>query len=227
MGTISKVKANYLFWLGRYAERVFSTIEFLNEYYDQGIDRSPDGCKDFCTKLGITYHYASKSEFLTSMISDTTEPYSLIRALESAHDNAIMLRDELGSRSLSFIQLAKNDLDACIAKRCRSFDLTKVTDDILGFWGCADDAILIDTIRDIIKSGKYTERIDLYVRFGKQTSLIRTEVARLERYARHLPQTFDPYHLTILTSGAANLPQGGSQMLRAIPGIFNPGGRDQ
>ena len=38
---ISANKANRLYWLGRYTERVYLSLHFLRRYYDQMIDGHP------------------------------------------------------------------------------------------------------------------------------------------------------------------------------------------
>ena len=55
MGIISIEKTNHLFWLGRYCERVFTTLKVFRKYYDTMIDGSQSDYQIFClTKQ--TYH---------------------------------------------------------------------------------------------------------------------------------------------------------------------------
>lgn len=40
--TISAMKANRLYWLGRYTERVYTSLHFLRRCYDRMIDGQPE-----------------------------------------------------------------------------------------------------------------------------------------------------------------------------------------
>ena len=44
--------------------------------------------------------------------------------------------------------------------------MQKVIDNLLAFYGIVDDQIDSENIRNIIKSGKRIERIDIYARLG-------------------------------------------------------------
>ena len=54
-----------------------------------------------------------------------------------------------------------------------------MTDNIVAFWGMADDAIDESQIRNMIKVGKLVERIDLYARLKEPPGKIRREARRL------------------------------------------------
>ena len=53
MGIISLEKINHLYWLGRYTERVFTTIKSFEGYYDRMIDQDETAYQDFCRRLNI------------------------------------------------------------------------------------------------------------------------------------------------------------------------------
>jgi hypothetical protein len=55
-----------------------------------------------------------------------------------------------------------------------------VEDNILAFWGISDDFINDDVIRNIIKTGKRVERIDLYARLKMDRAMLRREFDKLE-----------------------------------------------
>jgi hypothetical protein len=57
--------------------------------------------------------------------------------------------------------------------------LQQILDDILAFWGLADDMIPDENIRNIIKTGKRVERLDLYARLKRPRTDILREVSRL------------------------------------------------
>ena len=54
-----------------------------------------------------------------------------------------------------------------------------MTDNILAFWGIADDRIDSEQVRNIIKTGKRIERIDLYARLGVSRTELEREILRL------------------------------------------------
>ena len=68
MGIISIKSTDNLFWLGRYVERVFTTLRVFSEYYDKMIDKDENAYIDFCNKLGIENTYSYKQEFITKYL---------------------------------------------------------------------------------------------------------------------------------------------------------------
>ena len=53
MGTITLSKQNRLFWLGRYSERVYTTVQYMLDLYDKLIENDKIDYAGFCQKLGI------------------------------------------------------------------------------------------------------------------------------------------------------------------------------
>ena len=53
MGIVSVEKVNHLFWLGRYTERVFTTLKTFDRYFDVMLDQEPDIYQKFCRRLAI------------------------------------------------------------------------------------------------------------------------------------------------------------------------------
>lgn len=186
MDNISIKKANYLYWLGRYTERAYTMINYLRKFYDDMVDKDENLYLDFCNRLGIKEKYTDKNEFIKSIITDTEKNFSIVFSLDKAYDNAIVLRDILTSKTLSYIQLASNDLSRCMAKECRMLDLQHVTDNLIAFWGAVDDYIIDDNVRDLIKAGKYAERVELYKRFNEKSSVVYVAAKRFSRYVKHL-----------------------------------------
>lgn len=44
---------NRLFWLGRYSERVYTTIQFMLEKYDKMLDDQDVDYPSFCRRIGV------------------------------------------------------------------------------------------------------------------------------------------------------------------------------
>lgn len=179
MGIISIEQADRLYWLGRYTERVNTTIKMFSRSFDSMIDGISDSYDEFCKLIDIPNVYADKDDFNKNYPFDDSNPNSILSNLNRAYDNAIVLRESIGSETLSYIQLAIYEMHSAKESESPLIGLQKVMDCLLAFWGIADDVIDDFRIRNIIKAGKRIERIDLYARLGAGgTELIR-EVNRM------------------------------------------------
>ncbi len=179
MGIISVEQADHLYWLGRYTERVYTTLRFYSKSYDAMIDEKIDSYQKFCASIDIPNIYASREDFLRRYPFDAANPDSIISNLNRAYDNAIVLRESIGSEALSYIQLAIYDMNKAAVSKAPLVELQYLTDRILAFWGIADDQIDSEQIRNIIKAGKRIERIDLYARLGVTPRELLREVHRM------------------------------------------------
>lgn len=185
MGIISVTQADQLYWLGRYSERVYTTLRLYSNSYDNMIDEIVDSYAEFCKMLDIPNIYASKEDFKEKYPFDEKNPDSILSNLNRAYDNAIVLREEIGSEALSYIQLAIYDMQKAKVSRAPLIEMQRVIDNILAFWGIVDDSIDSEHVRNIIKTGKRMERLDLYARLGIERRELVREVHRLEpRIAR-------------------------------------------
>lgn len=179
MGIISLEQTNRLYWLGRYSERVYTTIRLYAKCYDDMIDDIGENYEDFCRMLEIPNIYQNKEDFNQRYGFDETDPNSILSNLMRAYDNAIVLREELGSETLSYIQLAIYAINKAKISRAPLLELQNVEDNILAFWGIADDFIESETTRNIIKAGKRIERIDLYARLKIGAKELKSELHRM------------------------------------------------
>ncbi|MBO5030528.1 MAG: alpha-E domain-containing protein [Lachnospiraceae bacterium] len=180
MGIISLEQTNRLYWLGRYSERVYTTIRLYSKCYDDMIDDIGDNYGDFCKMLEIPNIYTDKEDFNARYGFDENDPNSILSNLMRAYDNAIVLREEIGSETLSYIQLAIYAINKAKISRAPLLELQNVEDNILAFWGIADDFIDSETTRNIIKTGKRIERIDLYGRLKIGSKELKREFHRME-----------------------------------------------
>lgn len=96
-----------------------------------------------------------------------------------AYDNAIELRDMIGSEALSYIQLAIYGMNRARQSEAPLVEMQKINDNILAFWGITDDMMDDEKSRNTIKVGKRVERIDLYGRLKLSEKEMRREVHRL------------------------------------------------
>ena len=179
MGIISVEQVDHLYWLGRYTERVYTTLKIYSESFDRMIDESEDSYQKYCDSLDIPNIYESKEDFLKRYPFDISVPDSIISNLNRAYDNAIVLRETIGSEALSYIQLSIYAMNNASVSDAPLIDLQQIMDDLLSFWGLVDDQIDSDQIRNIIKAGKRIERIDLYARLEVEKPRLVREVRRM------------------------------------------------
>jgi uncharacterized alpha-E superfamily protein len=179
MGIISLEQTNRLYWLGRYTERVYTTIRLYSKCYDEMIDDIDESYEDFCRMLEIPNIYDNKEDFNKHYPFDENNENSIHSNLIRAYDNAIVLREEIGSETLSYIQLAIYAMNKAKISRAPLLELQNVEDNILAFWGISDDYIGNDVIRNIIKTGKRVERIDLYARLKMDIDSLKREFEKL------------------------------------------------
>lgn len=179
MGVKSLEKTDRLYWLGRYSERVYTTIKLYGKRFDSLIEEGSDEYDEFCQSLDIPNIYASVEDFRKTYAFGKEDPNSIYSNLIRAYDNAIELREEIGSDTLSYIQMAVYELNKAAASDSPLIEFQNIIDDILAFWGIVDDQIESEETRNIIKVGKRVERIDLYGRLKvDRVSMVR-EVHRI------------------------------------------------
>lgn len=191
MGIISVEQADHLYWLGRYTERVYTTLRFYSKSYDTMIDEKIDSYQKFCESIDIPNIYTSREDFIRRYPFDAANPDSIVSNLNRAYDNAIVLRESIGSEALSYIQLAIYDMNKASVSKAPLIELQYLVDHILAFWGIADDQIDSEQIRNIIKAGKRIERIDLYARLGVAQKELQREVHRMIPRVERSGLTFD------------------------------------
>ena len=179
MGIISVEHTDRLYWLGRYSERVYTTIKLFEKYFDSMIELHDDEYARFCESQDIPNIYSSIDDFSKRYCFDKEDTNSIFSNLIRAYDNAIVLREEIGSETLAYIQLAVYEMNKAAVSDAPLLNLQRVSDNIVAFWGIADDSIDNDNVRNLIKLGKRIERIDIYSRLKLDGDLLRREMNRL------------------------------------------------
>ena len=160
---LSQENRNRLYWLGRYTERVYTTLKYFAREFDAMIDSSKEQREDFAQRYCFSHD----------------EPDSVYSSLMKAYDNAIELREEIGSDTFSYIQMSVYEMNRAKESDAPLIQLQKVADNIAAFWGMADDIIYDEKVRSIIKLGKRIERVDLFARLNAGNEDIKREVRRL------------------------------------------------
>ncbi len=202
MGTISIEHGDRLFWLGRYTERVFTTLKSLERVYDMTLDGNADCYKQYLSAFGLS-DCGDADTFFRSYIFDKKKPGSVAHSLERAYDNGIVLREEISTEALSFLQMAMDKLEkSSESTQGLLLALLPMEDILFGFWGCISDYIYDREILTIIRCGKSVERLDLYLRLKYPWRMINLEFERLCRHLQNVPKN-SPYryntkHLSVL-----------------------------
>ncbi len=174
-GTISAAKANRLYWLGRYAERTYLNLHLLRKYYDKTIDGAQTEYEDYFNKLDIAVEPGKMHEFFIQQMYDTKNPTSIISDIERANDNAIVLREEITSETLSYIQLSRCVMQESGEKQESNITaLQPVTDYLLAFWGSLEERLSNLYAINILHAGRLLEGLDMHIRFEYPLAKIRT-----------------------------------------------------
>ena len=173
-----------VYWLGRYSERVLTTLRIFMDVYDFNIDGDFD-YKDYCTKLDIYDGFDSLKDFCQRYPFDTGYASSIICSMTRAYDNAVMLREVIGTDALSYIELALNSLKDAQYSRAPALLFQKTIDYIMAFKGCVSDTIIDRNVRNIIVSGNGIERLDMYLRLDLNQDKILFECQRLAQALVH------------------------------------------
>ena len=118
------------------------------------IDQDGYAYNDFCSKMGVQNYYLSGEHFITSYLYDSDNQDSIINMLEKVNDNAILLREEIMSETLSYIQMSIFFMKKAKEDGFMLSELQSVTDYMLAFWGSVDERINDAETRKIIKFGK-------------------------------------------------------------------------
>lgn len=191
MGTLSLTKAGRLFWLGRYTERVFTSLKESKVIYDATVDGTEADYIDYCARLGIPNVYTSTANFCRDYLADRNNPCSLVSVLGFAYDNAIVLRETIGTETFSYIQLACNAMDRAIAGNVPELDLQEVLDYILAFRGSAEYSLMDETSRTILRTGANVEHLSLALRLGHDKETCRMDCRRLLNRLYKIPLETD------------------------------------
>ena len=190
---------NRLFWLGRYSERVYTTIQVMLEQCDQLIDGAAPDYKELCKKLGISCDYADAEDFCRRFLFDAASPVSVTSNVENMLGNGMVLREIVSTPTLAYLQMAHNAMELASQSDGAGIQLQWVLDDIMAFRGSMDDAVENEKARNIVKAGELVERVSLMIRLGWHLENLDRELRKLmsRLYKTHL--TTDEAALDVLT----------------------------
>lgn len=180
--TISPAKAHHLYWLGRYAERVSAQMHFLRHYYDLCLDEGhEDAIHQYCSKLNLPICTRDRDAFLVEHLFGD-QCGSLRHTLNCLNDNSIVLREELTTNTIAYVNLCVATLKHSDHRKDVNINsLQPISDYILAFWGSVLQHVTNGATLDMLFIGKRIEFIDMYSRFGEKHSRLAAEWRNMDR----------------------------------------------
>ncbi len=178
MGTVTLNKNNRLYWLGRYAERVYQDVESIRDMLDSAIDNDPDFSK-ICRKIGVYNDFISVEDFCHRCCFNANIQESVMYAAHAMIGNGMVLREVIGSQTLSYLQMAVIAVEAARDSHSPAVAFQWVLDDIMAFRGCYSELVASQVVRNIIKSGASVERIGAMVKTGMGGPALEYEIEKL------------------------------------------------
>lgn len=229
MGTISLEHGDRLFWLGRYIERSFTTLKAIQSHFDQALDDDPLLYQKYLTAFGLADTYGNRDTFLKRFLFEKENQNSVAFSLRCAYDNGIVLREDISTESLSYLQLTMDELE-------RSKDLEKglrlkllaLEDTLYGFRGCLEDHVYDLEKKALIDCGQFIERLDLYFRLRYSDEAVLPELKRLLERLRmipkHTPYQYNTAHLSTLVElmGETNIMSYAGTAITSLSRLFEP-----
>ena len=98
-------------------------------------------------------------------------------------------------------------------------ELQKVMDNIVAFWGSADDSIDDVQVRDILVTGRRIERVDLYARLRVGRDEMRRFVMRLAARLKRSGLSYAPDQLEQLLMDASLPEPDYNSVIRAVESL--------
>ena len=191
---LSANKANCLFWLGRYEERVYITLHLLRKCYDKMIDGEMEDYWPIWQKLDIQGIYQTNEDFTLGMMYDEANPSSIMAAQTRAMDNAILLREEIMSETLSYLEMSVALMKECRDKRETNVMLLQpVIDWSLAFWGSAEQRLENHKALYLMMLGRNVENLDMLLRFEYGYERIARAYDSLKHYSRRSSGLLDEH----------------------------------
>lgn len=223
MDTVTLSKQNRLFWLGRYSERVYTTIQYMMQQLDRLIDDQPVDYADFCRRLGLPCPYTDAADFCRRYLFDTEDMGSVASCVDAMLGNGIVLRETITSPTLAYLQMAQSAMEQAARSEAPAVALQWVLDDIMAFRGSFDDSVDAEDARNITKAGGLVERLSLMLRLDWKTERLERELQKLTNRLYKTDLTPNPETLAVLERRTLEQqPVSDRELLDAVEGLFVP-----
>ncbi len=122
-----------------------TVMEFFNGY-NRMINEDHVTYLEYCRRVGVPNVYADKDDFFRRPPFNEFNPDSIISNLIRAYDNAVVIRDDIGSDTLSYIQLDTYNIRKVFMGVALLIVLQTVVNDLFTFWGDLYDRV-VDSAR--------------------------------------------------------------------------------
>ena len=156
------------------------------------IDGEPDDYTAFWEKLDASGIYKTNDEFTYGMLYDENNPGSVLSAQKCAMDNAILLREDIMSETLSYLEMSVALLRKCKQEATVNIShLQPIIDWSLAFWGSAEQRLQNHKALNIMMIGRNVENLDMLLRFGYPYRRIALAYDSLKRYCRDMTGSLD------------------------------------
>ena len=171
---------------------MYATLHQLNKCFDEMIDGEPDDYTAFWEKLDASGIYKTNDEFTYGMLYDENNPGSVLSAQKCAMDNAILLREDIMSETLSYLEMSVALLRKCKQEATVNIShLQPIIDWSLAFWGSAEQRLQNHKALNIMMIGRNVENLDMLLRFGYPYRRIALAYDSLKRYCRDMTGSLD------------------------------------
>lgn len=168
------------------------TMHLLRKVYDKMIDGQPEDYEQFWHKLDMTNSYGSTGEFTLGMLYDEENPGSVTSSLNRAMDNAIMLREDIKTETMSYIEMSialMRSSSTCAENNITN--LQNVTDWMLAFRGSLAQRVEEPKVLALVAIGQIVEKMDIMLRFSYSYDRIAKQYYMLQNWAKELPELLD------------------------------------
>lgn len=220
MDPVTLSKQNRLYWLGRYAERVYTTLQILMKLYDKHIDGETVDYAAFCRRMGVDCPYGGEEAFFRGYLFDKDSACSVRGSVEAMLGNGMVLRETITSPTLAYLQMAHMALGMAESSEAPLVELQWVMDDIMAFRGSFDDSVEAETTRNITKVGSLVERISLMLRLDWQLPRLERELLKLLARLRRTDLAPEAEALEVIERAAAGEAIDRGLLLASVEGLL-------
>ena len=220
MDPVTLSKQNRLYWLGRYAERVYTTLQILMKLYDKHIDGETVDYAAFCRRMGVDCPYGGEEAFFRGYLFDKDSDCSVRGSVEAMLGNGMVLRETITSPTLAYLQMAHMALGMAESSEAPLVELQWVMDDIMAFRSSFDDSVEAETTRNITKVGSLVERISLMLRLDWQLPRLERELLKLLARLRRTDLAPEAEALEVIERAAAGEAVERGLLLASVEGLL-------
>lgn len=143
MGIISLEQKDRLLWLGRYSERVYTTIRLFFMAYDSFIDDLNITYEELCRQLDIPDVYGSKKEFCKKYAFDEEDVNSIFSNLNRAYHDTFEFTNDMSTYQKAEMMMRRLYQDFVYQKHITDCNTSAEDAFILGKGVCQDYAQIL------------------------------------------------------------------------------------